>query len=54
MYTMTAPLPDIANAIGVLSWYNHDPSNEHRVALERVFRYLNGTEDWRLRFRGAL
>ena len=24
------------------------------VALKRVFRYLNGTKDWRLRFGGAL
>jgi hypothetical protein len=54
MYTMTATRPDIAYAIGVLSRYNHDPSNEHMVALERVFRHLNGTKDWRLRFRGAL
>jgi hypothetical protein len=51
---MTATRPDIAYAIGVLSRYNHDPSNEHMVALKRVFRYLNGTKDWRLRFGGAL
>jgi hypothetical protein len=54
MYAMTATRPDIAYAIGVLSRYNHDPSNEHLVALKRVFRYLNGTKDWRLRFGGAL
>jgi hypothetical protein len=33
-----ATRPDIAYAIGVLSRYNHDPSNEHVVALKRVFR----------------
>jgi len=54
MYVMTATQPDIAYAIGVLSWYNHDPSNEHMVALQRVFRYLNGTKNWHLRFGGAL
>jgi hypothetical protein len=54
MYVMTATRPDIAYAIRVLSRYNHDPSNEHMVALNRVFRYLNGTKDWRLCFRGAL
>jgi len=53
MYAMTATRPDNAYAIGVLSRYNHDPSNEHMVALKRVFRYLNGTKDWRLRFGGA-
>jgi len=52
MYTMTATRPDIAYAIGVLSWYNHDPSNEHMIALKHVFRYLNRTKDWRLRFGG--
>jgi len=46
MYAMTATRPDSAYAIGVLNRYNHDPSNEHRVALKRVFRYLNGTKDW--------
>ena len=54
MYAMTATRPDIAYAIGDISWYNHDPSNEHRVALKRVFRYLNGTKDWELSFGGAL
>jgi hypothetical protein len=45
MYMMTATGPDIAYAIGGLSWYNHDPRNEHMVTLKRVFRYLNGTKD---------
>jgi len=54
IYAMTTTRPNIAYAIGVLSRYNHDPSNEHMVALKRVFRYLNGTKDWRLRFGGAL
>jgi len=45
MYAMTATRPDIAYAIGVPSRYNHDPSNEHMVALKHVFRYLNGTKD---------
>ena len=54
MFTMTTTRPDIAYAIGVLSQYNHDPSNEYMVALIRVFRYLNGTKGWRLRSSGAL
>jgi hypothetical protein len=53
MYTITATRPDIAYAIRVLSRYNHDPSNEHMVALKPVFRYLNHTKDWRLRFGGG-
>jgi len=54
IYTMTATRPDIAYDIRVLSRYNHHPSKEHMVALKRVFRYLNGTKDWRLPFGGAL
>jgi len=54
MYMITATRPTISYAVGVLSRYNHDPSNEHMVALRRVFRYLNGMKGWRLRFREAL
>jgi hypothetical protein len=54
MYGIAATRPDIAYAIGVLSRYSHDPSNEQMVALKRVFRYLNGTKDWCLRSGGAL
>ena len=54
MYAITATRPDIAYVIGVLSRYNHHPSNEPGVALKRMFRYLNGTKDWRLCFGEAL
>jgi hypothetical protein len=54
LYVMTASRPDIAYAIGVLTRYNHDPSNSHMVALKCLFRYLNSRKDWRLCFGGAL
>ena len=54
IYAMTATRPNITFAIGVPCRYNHDPSNEHMVALKHVFRYLNRTKDWPLRFGGAL
>jgi len=54
MYAMTANRPHIAYAIEVLRRYNHDLSNEYMTALKHVFRYLNGTKDWRLCFGGAL
>jgi hypothetical protein len=38
LYAMTATRPNIAYAIRVLIRYNHDPSNEHMVALKRVFQ----------------
>jgi hypothetical protein len=54
MYLMTALWPDIKDAIGVPSLYNHEPSIRHIVALMRVFWYLNGTKDWQLHFGEAL
>jgi hypothetical protein len=54
IYAMTATRPDLAYAIGILGRYNHDPSNEHMIALKRMFGYLNSTKDWHLRFGGAL
>jgi hypothetical protein len=50
---MTATQPDSAYAIGVPCRYNHDLRNEHMVALKPVFRYLNSTKYWGLRFGGA-
>jgi hypothetical protein len=50
MHAITATQPDIPYAIGVPSRYNHDPRNEHLIALKGMFRYLNGMKDWRLRF----
>jgi hypothetical protein len=46
MCAMNATQPDIAYAIGVLSRYNHEPSNQHMVALKRLIWYLNGIKDW--------
>jgi len=54
MYAMTATRPNITYAIGVLSLYNHYLSYQHMVALKHVFRYLNGTKDWRLHLGAAL
>jgi hypothetical protein len=51
---MTATWPDIAYPIGHLSRYNHEPRNELIAAFNGVFRFLNGTKVWRLRFRGKL
>jgi hypothetical protein len=52
MYAMTATRPNIAYDIAVPSWCNHNPSNEHMIALKCVFRYLNGMKNWRLHFGG--
>lgn len=54
MCAITATRPDIRYAIAVLGQYYHDLSNEHMVTPRCVFRYLNGTKDWRLRVAGTL
>ena len=43
---------DIAYAVGRLSRYTHNPSKEHWNALERVFKYLRGTMDYSLCYKG--
>lgn len=48
MYTMVATRPDIAFALGKLSQFSHDPCVCHRVALDRVLRYLRGTLNYAL------
>jgi hypothetical protein len=53
IHTMPATQLDIAYPIGVHWQYNHDPSNEHMVALQGGFNYLNGIKKWCLGSRGA-
>jgi hypothetical protein len=52
MYAMIATRPDLAFAVGTLSRFSHDPSEEHLSALKRVMRYLNKTKHWKLRLGG--
>jgi len=49
---MTTSWPDMAYAIGFITRHNHDPSNDHIVAVKRVFLYLSGKKDWHLDFWG--
>ncbi|CAM8885319.1 unnamed protein product [Rhodiola kirilowii] len=43
MYAMTSTRPDIAFAVGKLSRYTSNPSEDHWQAVHRVLRYLKGT-----------
>ena len=45
--------PDIAFVVGVLSQYLENPGWVHWEAVKRVFRYLQGTKDWKLTYGGA-
>src|SRR5258708_11952924 len=54
MYLIIATQPDLAYAVGTLGCHTANPSEEHLRALNRVFRYLQGTKNHELRFkRGA-
>lgn len=52
MYAMTCTRPDIAYAVGMLSRFTSNPSQEHWDALERLMRYLKGTLNYALCFSG--
>ena len=45
MYAMVTTRPDIAYAVEKLSQFCSDPVMKHRIALNRIFRYLRGTID---------
>ncbi len=54
MYIMLGTRPDIAYSISVVSRYASNPTQTHWQAVKRIFRYLRGTHQMKLVFRGAL
>lgn len=54
MYLMLGTRPDIAYAVSVLSRYSSCPDEPHHQAVKRVFRYLQGTKDLCLEYKGEL
>ena len=43
MYVLIGTHFDITYNVGVLSWHNHTPGNQHHTAVKWVFCYLQGT-----------
>ena len=43
--------PDIAYAIGVVSWFMQTPKKPHLEAVCRILRYMNGTIDFGLLYK---
>ena len=43
MYAMICTRPDIAHAVGVVSWFLTNPGKEHWEAMKWILRYLRGT-----------
>lgn len=54
MYAMLGTRPDLAYAVSVVSRYSSNPNDKHQKAVKRIFRYLNGTVDLTLTYRGDL
>jgi poly(3-hydroxybutyrate) depolymerase len=52
MYAMICTRPDIAQAVGAVSRFMADPGKEHWDAVKRILRYIKGTLDVSLCFRG--
>src|SRR5260370_42065800 len=50
MYLAIGSYPDIAFAVGLLSWFNSCPAKVHWNAIQCVFKYLKGTVDFGLEF----
>ena len=46
--------PDIAHSVAYLARFNANPGPAHWNALKHLFRYLKGTSDHKLMYRGDL
>ena len=54
MYAILGTRPDLAFAVSVVSQYSSKPNDSHWQAVKRIFRYIKGTLDLQLTFRGPL
>jgi hypothetical protein len=50
MYVMVATRPDIALAVVVVSRFMHNPGRPHWNAVKHILRYLDGTQDYDIKF----
>jgi len=48
MYLMLGTCPNIAYTVAALSCHTANPGTEHQHALDRLFRYLRSTPDYKL------
>ena len=53
MYAMLGTRPDLAFTVSTLSKYCINLGPQHAQAVQRVFRYLNKTLDYRITFGGT-
>jgi hypothetical protein len=53
MYLMVGTRPDIAQAVGALCQHMKNPKDRHWNAGKRVLRYLKGTMNFKLTYKGV-
>ncbi|KAH9794218.1 hypothetical protein KPL71_004820 [Citrus sinensis] len=53
MFAMICTRPDIAQAVGAVSRYMANPGGEHWIAVKKILRYIRGTSDVALCYRGS-
>ena len=53
MYASLGTRPDITFAVQHISQFLTAPSNEHWTAVKQVFRYLNGTINLGITYKGG-
>ena len=53
MYVMVCTRPDIAQAVGAVSRYMNNPGKVHWEAVKWILRYLRGTTNKALYFKGG-
>jgi len=53
LYAMIVSRPDISFAVTKLAQYSHNPSTSHLAAAKHLIRYLKGTADLGICYRGS-
>ncbi|KAH9794327.1 hypothetical protein KPL71_004856 [Citrus sinensis] len=53
IFVMICTIPVIAQAVGVVSRYMANPGGEHWIVVKRILRYIRGTSNVALCYRGS-
>ena len=53
MYVILYTMPDVAYALGIVSWFQVDPDEDHWKVVKNIFKYLRKTKDIFLVYGGS-
>jgi hypothetical protein len=54
MYAILGTRPDLAFTVSIVSRFTSNPTESHIKAVKRIFRYIQGTLEIGLVFRGTI